>query len=400
MLRTGGTIRLHLRLFRGSPSKARGGRIGYSTDEQRSWVRCIDDWKCDFILSPALRHCFLIFISILLPFVSAVSHAQEPVPTDEWLIDDAERKKIEAAESIGIVRKATGYVDSAQKQASDGFNNFMVQVDGFFGATDVNDNQIDNKSWARLRLDARQPAGEKFDFKPSLKLRAVLPQTERRFKLLFSTEEDDTGIVGESVGGSSSVGSDSDQNASLAIRFIRSARSKANVNVDLGVRQRDSDIQYFTRLNTGVREDIGDYWTAALSNSYFYYNKSGFEDKLSLTFTRARFIKKGVTFRSFTEINWRKKRKGSIIGQTLGFYTQFGERKSLAFEILAGYHTALTDGVEHRFRGHEFRFRWRHNIWRPWFFYEFWPAISWPATSDYDRSYGVLLRVEMVIGQR
>ena len=39
-----------------SLSKARGGRIaGYSTDEQRSGVRCMDAQECDFIKSPALR---------------------------------------------------------------------------------------------------------------------------------------------------------------------------------------------------------------------------------------------------------------------------------------------------------------------------------------------------------
>jgi hypothetical protein len=344
-----------------------------------------------------LKSCLQLFLLVMLPFVSFVGHTQESDPSDKWLLEDAES---ETDGRIGIVGKASGYVDSAQQQATNGFNNFMIQVDGFFGDTDVNDNEINNESWARLRLDGRRPAGEEFDVKPSLKLRAVLPQTEKRFKLLFSTEENDTGIVGDSLGGTQSESSDSDQNASFAIRFIRSARSKANINIDLGVRQRDSLIQYFTRLNTGVRRDFADFWTVGLSNSYYYYNKSGFEDKLSFTFRRTQFLRDDVIFRSFTEFNWRKGSKGSVVGQTLGLYTQFGERKSLAFEMLAGYHTALTEGIEDRFRGHEFRFRWRHNIWRPWFYYEFWPAISWPATNDYDRSYGVLLRAEMVIGQR
>jgi len=344
-----------------------------------------------------LRTLILIALSILMLFVSTAGNTQESEPTDTWLLEDPES---EEEGRLGIVRKATSYVDSAQEQATQSFYDFMIQVDGFFGNADDNDLQIDNKSWARLRLDARRPAGEKFDVKPSLKLRAVLPQTERRFKLLFSTEDGDTGIVGDSVGSSQSLGRDGDQNASFAIRFIRSARSKANVNIDLGVRQRDSDLQYFTRLNTGARQDFGDYWTVGVSNSYYYYNKSGFEDKLSFTFRRAQIFKEDVVFRSFTEFNWRNGRKGSFVGQTLGLYTQFGERKSLAFEMLAGYHTALNTGIEDRFRGHEFRFRWRHNIWRQWFFYEFWPAISWPATNDYERSYGVLLRVEMVIGRR
>lgn len=347
-----------------------------------------------------LRYCLLIFLSALLPAISSIAYAQESQSTDTWLLEKRQSEQGQEDGRLGLVRKATDYVDGAQKQATDGFNNFMMQVDGFFGDTAVSGGRVDNKSWARLRLDANRPGGEKFTVRPSLKLRAVLPQTEKRFKLLFSTEEEDTGVVGEGVGGGQSSSRNSDQNASLAIRFIRSAKSKANTNIDLGVRQRDGDLQYFTRLNTGVRRNYGDYWTAGLSNSYYYYNKSGFENKLSFTFRRAQFVREDVVFRSFTEFNWRNGRKGAVVGQTLGLYTQFGERKSLAFEMLAGYYTSLNEGVEDRFRGHELRFRWRHNIWRPWFYYEFWPALSWPATNNYDRSYGVLLRVEMVIGRR
>jgi len=348
-----------------------------------------------------LRSAALVYLSILLTFVGMHSHAQETEPTDQWLLEGAEGDEGEADGRIGIaVQKATVYVDDAQARATERFSYFMNQVDGFFGDTDVRDTPEYNNSWARIRLDARRPAGQAFDLNPSLKIRTSLPETEKRLKLLFSTEEGDTGIVGDSVGGAQSVSGESDQNASFAIRFIRSARAKANVNLDIGIRQRDSKVQFFTRLNTGGRRDIGDYWTVGFSNSYYYFNRSGYEDKLSFTFRRAQFVKEDIFFRSFTEFNWRNGRQGAIIGQTFGLYTQFGERKSLAFELLAGYYTSLNEGIDDRFRGHEIRFRWRHNIWRPWFYYEFWPAVSWPATNDYNRANGFLLRAEVVIGRR
>jgi len=215
------------------------------------------------------------------------------------------------------------------------------------------------------------------------------------------TEEDDTAPVDESVGRTQNPENENNQNASLAIRFIRTARTRAKVNLDLGIRQRDSDLQLFLRLNTGQRRDFGDFWTIGIANSYYYYNRSGFEDALSFTFRRAQFRgREDMVFRSFTEFNWRNGRQGAVIAQTIGAYRQLDEQRSLAFEILAGYHTSLNEGIEDRFRGHEYRFRWRHNIWRPWFFYEVWPSISWPATNNFDLSFGVLLRVEMMIGQR
>jgi len=304
-------------------------------------------------------------------------------------------------EPIGIVGKATGYVDGAQRKASVQFSGFMNQVDGFFSDASSNENALNNDSWARIRVDASRPAGEDFEIKPSLKVRVSLPNTEKRFKLLFSTEDDDTDLVGGNVERlQTSVNSGDSNNASAAIRFIRSARNNGNADVDIGVRQREGDIQYFGRLVIGYRKKLARKWDFSASNSYWHYSKSGFENRFTIDFRRPLFYQDNLFFRSYSEVNWRKGRKGAIIGQTLGLYSQLSEQKALAFEFIAGYHTALNDEIEERYRGHEFRFRWRHNVWRPWFFYEVWPSVSWPATTDFEKSYGILLRMEMVIGQR
>lgn len=316
------------------------------------------------------------------------NEAAEPVSDDD------------VSEDIGIVRKATIYVDDAQQEASERLGNFMSQVDGFFSDPEGDGNPIENKSWARVRLDAKRPGGGDVKVKPSLKLRAALPNTERKLKLLISTEDEDTAVVGDNIEQTLSTTSSSDQNASVAIRFIRSARTNGSVNIDLGVRQRDDKVQYFSRLNTGYKTKVWTKWDASISNSYYYYSRSGFEDRLSFDLRREFFGKEHFFFRSGTEFNWRKGQKGSIVGQSFGIYTQFGPTRFLALEMLAGYHTALNDDITDRFRGHEYRVRWRHNVWRPWFFYEVWPSVSWPSTNGYKKSYGALLRLEVVIGQR
>ena len=308
--------------------------------------------------------------------------------------------KSQTAPAVGVIGQAVDYVDDAQQLASDRFGNFMAQVDGFFGDAGSNDDAVSNSSWARIRLDADKPGGEDIDVGPSFKLRAVLPQTERRFKLLFSTEEDSSELAGENVNGGQSPASADDQNASLAIRFIRTARETGGLSFDLGVRQRDSEVQYFTRVNTTFAGQMNPLWSVRIANNYYYFSKSGFENKLDFDFRRPLFARDDLFFRSNTNFNWRKRRKGAIIGQTLGFYKQFGPRRSFALEALAGYHTAINTGVSDRFRGHEFRIRWRHNVWRPWFFYEIWPVVSWSANNDYEKAYGGLVRLEVVIGQQ
>ena len=314
-------------------------------------------------------------------------------------VDSAE----EAGRRLGIVGKATVfvdnatvYVDEAQRKASERFGNWMGEVDGFFSNAGANDDAVSNESWARIRFDAGKPGGEDFKFKPSLKVRVVLPETERRLKLLFSTEDDDTEIVGQTA----ERGIRDNQDASFAFRFIRRAKTNLRSDIDIGIRQRQSLIQFFTRLKLGYRKDLPRSWKFRANNSWSYFNKSGFEDRLSFDFRRIFFSDDDVFLRSFTEFSWRNGRQGAIITQIFGQYAKIDESRSLAVELLATYYTSLNEGIDDRFRGHELRVRWRHNVWRPWFFYEVWPSVSWPSTNDYEKAYGILLRVEMIIGQK
>lgn len=344
----------------------------------------------------------VLFVSMSQAFaqqnVEASDQQNDAVDADEPRSLGAEpirRQAVPDSDQLGMVRRSIIIVDDAQREASERFGSFMGQVDGFFSNAGSDSNAVSNGSWARIRVDGVRANGDDFELDTSLKLRAVLPRTERKLKLLISTEDDEQQQAGEQVGGAAQ----SRQSASAALRFIRTARRNSDVNIDIGVRQRDGDFQYFGRLNTRYTLNLDVNWEAKAANSYYHYSKSGYENRLSFDFRRRLFAKDNLYFRTFTDFSWEKGQKGSIIGHTTGFYWQFGERRSLALEGLAGYHTALNTDISDRFRGHEYRIRWRHSVWRPWFFYEIWPSVAWPVTTNYRQVEGFLLRVEFIIGQ-
>jgi len=294
-----------------------------------------------------------------------------------------------------FVQRSIIIVDDAQRVASESFGNFMGQVDGFFSNAGTNEDAVSNDSWARIRLDAVYDGQLGFQFDQSIKVRAVLPQTERKLKLLISTEDEDT-----QDGDIQAVGAGNNQSGSLALRFVRSAREIGDLDLDLGIRQQDGQLQYFGRLN--VRFDLeldNEKWIGKAANSYRHFNKSGFENTLSFDLRRALYAKDGLFFRTYTDFYWEKDRKGAVIGHTTGVYWEVDERRSVAYELLAGYHTALNPDIRDRFQGHQLRIRWRHNIWRPWFYYEIWPSVSWPSINDYQLVNGILLRAEVIIGK-
>ena len=318
--------------------------------------------------------------------------------TDEAADPDAEipREPIPDDAELGIMRRSIIIVDDAQAVASERFNDFMSSVDGFFSRAESSDDAISTGSWARIRLDVLGRAGEGYEFDTSLKVKAVLPRTERRLKLLISTEGEESQETSEVR----PTPRNSDQNASLALRFVRTAKENGDINLDIGLRQRDGSVQLFTRINSRYSLKLDDNWSGKVNNSYRYFSKSGFENRLSFEFSRRFFDTDHIFFGTYTDAFWEKGVKGALLGHTSGFYWQFGSTRSLALEALASYNTSLVDDATDRFNGYEYRIRWRHNVWRPWFFYEVWPSVSWPSSRQFRTSEGILLRVEVIIGQK
>ena len=156
--------------------------------------------------------------------------------------------------------------------------------------------------------------------------------------------------------------------------------------------------QVFGRINTSALGELSSKWTGRVVDNFYYYSKSGYENKLAFDFRRTLFDSETVFFNSATAFEWQEGRKGARIGETLGLYFNVSERMFIAVEAGAGYTTSLNGDESDRFYGSELRVRLRHNVWRPWFFYEFWPAVGWPASNGYERAFGALFRIEIEVG--
>lgn len=299
-------------------------------------------------------------------------------------------------EPDNVFESVGGIVDRAQRGASEQFNAFVHEIDDFFAGDQASDEP--NSSFIRLRADAVKPALDSFEVDPTVRLRLVLPNLEKRFRLLLSTEDD----LSDSSDELERVSDDNaDENVSLALRFVQSARDNIDVGFDIGARRRDDQFQAFGRVSAEYRRTLTEHWQLRLRNRYFYFWRSGFDNRFRLDFTRDLAdvdAFDGSFFRASSTVNARATRSGARLGQSLGVYFDLGAQSALAIEGLATYDTELNDDINQRFRGGEFRLRYRRKLWRPWLFVEFWPAVAWPAERDFRRTWNGLIRVEAIIG--
>ena len=309
----------------------------------------------------------------------------------------------ESIESTPVASEShTGIVDRTHSLVSESFNRFIYQIDDTIGGGEAV--EYDPGSTAKLRFDLTKNGNDRSELKGTIKVRAVLPRSEKRLRLLISSEEDlNASSENAQVSGSNTDG------LSFALRFIRQARNHGYVNFDLGARWRDNKVQMFGRINLAFDHRHGTTadntsgrhqgFHSKFANSLYQYSSSGFENRLRYDLSRALDERDSLVLRGSTEVLWRDDRHGALISETIGLYADIDEKRALALELLASYTTRLNgDDTEH-YRGTAVRFRFRHNFRRKWFFYEFWPGVAWNADNGYRMAFQSLIRVETILGR-
>lgn len=295
---------------------------------------------------------------------------------------------------FSVFTNVSNIADNAQRATTDRFNRFVLSIDGFFGGAESTGEA--NRSWGRLRLDGIDPDDDSFRMRGRLKLRVVLPRSKRRLRLLLSTEDEDL----DTNRSSSSVDGEADeQNVALALRFVRSLSDQISLKFDVGARVRDSKAQIFGRVSASNFQVLRWGVEQKISNNFFLFSSSGYRNRFNYDIRRPLQRAANVFLRSSTTLEGRKGVRGIAINETLGLYADLNSHTAVAFEGLFNWVSSEDDEVNENFLGSEFRVRFRQNIWRPWFYYEIWPSVSFPASSNYEREFGGRVRVEMSFGQ-
>jgi len=297
-----------------------------------------------------------------------------------------------STEEPSVLRNVTSLADNAQRFTTDRFNRFVLSIDDFFGGAESSGEA--NKSWGRIRLDAVDPDDDGLEFKARLKLRVVLPNSEERLRLLFSNEDDD---VKESQRGLETE--TNNQDVAFALRFVRSLSDKVSVNFDLGAKVRDGRAQVFGRLKASNRTQFPWNIEQRITNNLFIFSSSGYKNRFVYDIRRQLQDSDSVFLRSSTSIEAQRGSSGVVINETIGLYADLSSRTAVAFEGLFSGVSSRDREFDAHYLGSEFRVRFRQNIWRPWFFYEIWPTVSFPVSSDFQRELGGRVRIEMLFGQ-
>ena len=294
--------------------------------------------------------------------------------------------------------QASTAIDEGYNLVNNRFIDLVGDVDGFFGGIEERDKN--NRSWARLRLGVTSFEDESVDVRGNVKLKLVLPNTEKRLQLLLSTEDEDNLDPGDA--GTAGLSTDVEENISLALRFLQSVRtrSRSSFKLDLGARVRDDTGQAFLRFNASrrfIEPDEGEQREFVLINNLWYFNESGYENRLRLIYRQPLETAHVDFIQSVSELVWRENERGARFVQVYGAFRQLNDQTYLGLESIVDATTSPDEDAEH-LRAVELRLRYRQNVLRPWFYYEVLPRVRWEEEQDYSERFGIELRVEAFLG--
>lgn len=295
-----------------------------------------------------------------------------------------------------LAQEQASVIDGVHELVNRRFVELVGDMDGFFGGEDSQD--TDNRSWARLRLGVTKFESDSPKLRGNIKLKLVLPNTEKRLQLLLSTEDEDNLGAGEARGQGTTT--NAEDNVSLALRFLQSVKRQSAFKLDVGARVRDDRAQAFVRFNASRKflvsgaEEKRD---LVLINNLWYFSESGYENRSRLVYRQRLDIPRIDFFQSVSEIIWEEGQRGAAFVQTVGVFHKLNDRTFVGVEGILDAISSPASG-EKRVTSFESRLRFRQNVWREWFYYQVIPRIRWEADRDFSARYGIQLQVEAFLG--
>ncbi|MCK0536600.1 hypothetical protein [Alcanivorax quisquiliarum] len=266
-------------------------------------------------------------------------------------------------------------------------------LDAVFGDADDQTREVAGTSVRIVGAQLLQDNGE-HDSDVRFRVRVHLPGIEHRLSLIFASEQDfedkNAGLQGapEMTGEASNA-------ARAGVRWVLRTADNMDIDMDVGVR---SQLKLYWRARYRQQYALTEYWSARFEESVDWRDPKGFRSRTILNFDRPLSRHRFFRLTSFAEISEENIDEGLgwHLQQSAALGVELTKRQALRYLISVDGYTRPTTRAEN----YRAAVTYRHNIWRPWFFYEVEPYLLWAREHGFNTMPGIVLRVETLFGLR
>lgn len=266
-------------------------------------------------------------------------------------------------------------------------------LDAAFGDADDQTREVAGTSVRIVGAQLLQDDGER-DSDVRFRVRVHLPAIEHRLSLILASEQE---FEDKNAGlqGTPEMTGETDSAARAGLRWVLSTADNMDIDMDVGVR---SQLKLYWRARYRHQHTLTEFWAARVEETVDWRDLEGFRSRTILNLDRPLSRHRFFRLTSFAEISEEniEEGRGWRLQQSAALGIELSRRQALRYLVSIDGYTRPTTRAEN----YRAAVTYRHNIWRPWFFYEVEPYLLWAREHGFNTAPGIVLRVETLFGLR
>lgn len=329
-------------------------------------------------------------VCVILLIITKAAFAEAP---DSKLEDETDHKVIHSSKESSEKNGGTWmWLVERRNAFSRGFSSVAKSIDRFLSGADKETVEaLDNKSYLRLTLGGTQFKGGRFVEHNKLRLKLDLPGTEHRWKLIFSSEDEQDSSVSEQTTGvfenDRIIG---DKNTTGAFRYMLAEYKRWKFDADLGLKT-PFPVDPFVRLRAKRSMTLNNNWHARFGQRLYYYHRRQFISDTYLHFDKP--LSEQYTLRHNLRARFTDKMNTWEASETVTLTHYLNSRYTLDYSLGA---IALSQPGP-RLNTIFTYLKLRHRLYKDWLFISFQPGLNFFREDHYKLSPSFGLQLELLL---
>ncbi|MCM2681437.1 hypothetical protein [Echinimonas agarilytica] len=341
-------------------------------------------------MSEVLTISFMLEILVLAVGLStnpALTEIETPDKTDEQLEDEWEAALEKKRPCEVSAQEDYPWFDKAHLLLSDSVCQQALWFDNFFGSDEPGVEQDLASSLVRVNMQYVVTEREADRFRPRVLAAMYLPNTEKRLQLIIEGNDEST------IGGTGDNVSDSNTDrGSAAVRYSAFSIDNWDVSFDVGANFSGG---VYTRARARFFHAFNKKTVGKFTQDYTVESKDGWYE--TSRFTLDHFADYNTVYRFYSQGKYGRDTDGMEWRLTAARVDQISNRAAIAY--FATVEGASRDPVDDPSETYKIGFNFRKSVWRPWFFFEIEPQLTFPRKYNYNTNGVLIAGIELQFGK-
>ena len=278
------------------------------------------------------------------------------------------------------------FLDDHQKLVSNKLEQYVQGVDNFF--TDDTVAYKRSGSYLRVRVESLWTEGEGNEFDAGLSLKLRLPKTQKKLKLVISSEVDEQKTTQERETGAIQEQTEEERGLYTGLERELGKPDKWRFKPSIGVKIR-SPLDWYIRLRA-YRDVTFEKWLMSFYQSFYWFDSTGSGSDTSLRWDRRldeRFLFRSDSFVRYTDItNYFDTSQSFSIVHTLS------KRRAVTYKVAA---FGISDDETTYATSYLTTVQYRQNIYKDYLFMDVQPTIGFARENEFKGEVGLFVRFEI-----